>query len=314
MTKSWCVLALLIVVSAACQAQMGGGAVYNQDRSGGAPASERAKRLITRDEVPPNRSSTFLDANVLMNVKADEYIAIFGISQESATLEEGRQKMDSTVSVFSEDVKRLGVASNDLFVDFVAQNRIYGFEIAGDVAKEKLTGFEVKKNVAVHYRSEAFLDKLLASAARANIYDLIKVDYIVKDVDAIHTRLMENAVQVVQRKAANQKRLLGVTLISPPQVYAERYSSYVPSEMYSSYVAQESEDVSSTYNRQRFVVQGARKARTFYFDALGAKLFDRVINPAPVEPVVQFTLYLKVLYEIEKAPSASARRGKGAAR
>ena len=102
MTKSWPAITVLLVASAACQAQMGGGAVYNQDRSGGAPANERAKRVITRDEMPTTASSVYLDANVLMNVKADEFIAIFGVSQGGATLDEARQKMETVVAAFSE--------------------------------------------------------------------------------------------------------------------------------------------------------------------------------------------------------------------
>ena len=39
-----------------------------------------------------------------------------------------------------------------MFVDFVAQNRIYGFEVQGDIAREKPVGFELKKNVSIHYK------------------------------------------------------------------------------------------------------------------------------------------------------------------
>ena len=39
--------------------------------------------------------------------------------------------------------------------------------------------------------------------------------------------------------------------------------------------------------------------RTFYFNPLNADGFDRVIAPVVVEPAVQFTLYLRLKYEIE---------------
>ncbi len=41
---------------------------------------------------------------------------------------------------------------------------------------------------------------------------------------------------------------------------------------------------------------GKRKTSTFYYSPLDPAGFDAVINPAGVEPVVQFTLYLKVKY------------------
>ena len=63
--------------------------------------------------------------------------------------------------------------------------------------------------------------------------------------------------------------------------------------------AYEAEVVDYNYDRNRHTVQRARKSRTFFFNALTADGFDQVINPAPIEPVVQFTLYLKVKYELE---------------
>ena len=54
--------------------------------------------------------------------------------------------------------------------------------------------------------------------------------------------------------------------------------------------------------KQKYTVKNARKSRTFFFNALDADGFDTVINPVVIEPVVQFTLYLKVKYEIEQPP------------
>ena len=40
---------------------------------------------MTAQDLPPTDVSMFVDANVLMNVKADEYVVVFGISHEGAT-------------------------------------------------------------------------------------------------------------------------------------------------------------------------------------------------------------------------------------
>ena len=61
-----------------------------------------------------------------------------------------------------------------------------------------------------------------------------------------------------------------------------------------------SEDVSPDYYRERYTIQRARKSRTFFFNPLTAAGFDAVINPVVIEPVVQFTVYLKLKYEIEQ--------------
>ena len=301
-----CILLITTFGSVACLAQVGGGSVYGQNQSSGRAAveqNERASRTSAANEKPPSSSSIFIDASVLINVEADEYVALFGISEEAETLKECSQKTDAVIAQFSGALKSLGVSASDMNVDYVAQNRIYGYDITGEIAKEKLTGFELKKNISIHYKNKLFLDKVLATAAESQIFDLIKVDYVVRDISAVHTKLMAAAAGVVKQKAANHERLLGIRLRKTPQIYAEKYGSYFPSEMYDSYTAFESEDVNSGFNRQRYIIQGARKSRTFYFNGLGENNFDSVINPVVIEPRVQFTLYLKLKYDMDQVGS-----------
>jgi uncharacterized protein YggE len=291
----------LIAAAAVCLAQASGNVGYGQGGgSARAEQNERAKRVPVQGEAPPNSTSMFVEASVMMNVKADEYVAVFGVSQECATVPECNQKMDATVGAFAASLKALGVNANDTYVDFAAQNKIYGFQLAGNVAKENLVGFELKKNVSVHYRDEALLDRLVVAASRAQVFDLIKVDYVVRDTAAVQNKLLEEAAAVVKRKAARYETLLGVKLLAPAQVYAEKPSIYYPTEMYNSYTASESEEIDADYYRQKYTIQGARKSRTFFFNALNADGFDTVVNPVVIEPVVQFTLYLKVRYEIDQ--------------
>jgi uncharacterized protein YggE len=208
--------------------------------------------------------------------------------------------VDAVTSQFAGELRQLGVRPEDVFVDFAAQNKIYGFAVEGAVARERLAGFELKKNVSVRYRDKSMLDRLVLAAARAKIFDLVKVDYVVKDSAAVQNRLAEEAARVVREKAARYERLFGIKLAQPPQIYAERASTYFPSEMYDSYVAHESEAVDADDYRRKYAVHGARKSRTFFFNALNADGFDSVVNPVVLEPVVQFTLYLRVRYEIEQ--------------
>jgi hypothetical protein len=146
------------------------------------------------------------------------------------------------------------------------------------------------------------LDRLTVLASQSKIYDLIKVDYVVSDTAPIQNRLMDEAAKIVEQKMARYQRLLGIKLRPPAQVYAERPSVYYPTEMYDSYAAYESEDIEQDSDelKQKYTIKNARKSRTFFFNPLDADGFDTVINPVVIEPVVQFTLYLKVKYEIEQ--------------
>jgi uncharacterized protein YggE len=303
-------LALMCPVACpvACFAQIGGGASnYGQSAPGSARAeqNERSKRAIPHEDMPPNGTSMFLEASVLMNVKADEYVAVFGITQEGNTLAECGEKMEAVLRQFLDALKPLGIAQKDFFVDFVVQNKIYAYEVNGTTAKEKVAGFELKKNVAIHFKETTLLDKLLAAAASAQVFDLIKVDYIVKDPTRIQNRLMEEAARIVKQKAARYERLFAIHLQSPAQLYAEKPSIYYPTEMYDAYTAFEAEDLNANDYRQKYVIQNARKSRTFFFNALNGKTFDTVVNPVVTEPIVQFTLYLKMKYAIAQSKAGT---------
>jgi hypothetical protein len=293
----------IIACQSICLAQASGNVGYSQTGgSARARQNEKNKRAVSKDDMPPTGTSMFIEASVLMNIKADEFVAVFGISEECVTVAECNQKMGATVNQFSNELKGLGINSEDIFVDFAAQNKIYGFQVAGALAKERLVGFELKKNISVHYKDKLLLDKLVIAASQAKIFDLIKVDYVVKDISLIQGRLTEEASRIIKQKVAMHERLLGIKLQPPAQVYAERYSTYYPTDMYDSYTAYESEDISGDYyDRQKYTIQRARKSRTFFFNALNADGFDRVVNPIVIEPVVQFTLYLRVKYEVEQS-------------
>ena len=152
--------------------------------------------------------------------------------------------------------------------------------------------------MSIHYVDRSLLDKLVIAAVQSQIHDLIKVDDLVSDTGHIDDRLMEEASRVIKHKVSRYERLLGIKLQPPAQVYAERPAMYTPTEMYDSYTAFETEHVGGPPGRPGLSTQSVRKSRTSYYNALDASGFDAVINPVILEPVVQFTLYLKVKYEV----------------
>jgi uncharacterized protein YggE len=292
---------VLLVMPGISFAQISGNIGYSESGvKARAEKEEQGKQVLTKHELPPTSTSTFVDANILMNVKADEYVAIFALAQEGATVAECGKKMEAVLKTFAEGLQPLGIGGANRHIDFVAQNKIYGFEVTGDVAREKLVGFELKKNVAIRFQDANLLDKLLAAAAKAEIYDLIKVDYVVKDAAKVQNKLMEEAARVIKLKSSRYEKLLGIKLLPPAQIYAERHATHYPTQQYDSYVAQETEHVDVPFRRDRFTIQGARKSRTFFYNGLDGDGFDDVIDPVIVEPVVQFTLYLKLKYEVEQ--------------
>lgn len=283
----------LAVMSLPSAAQVGGGsATYGQRGQSGADAarvSEMAKRNF---QVGDGR---FFDAAILMNVPADEYVATFAVSREGKTLEEAQRKLDSDLKAFTTSLGQLKVAPSDFHVDFVAQNRIYSYDTSQEnLIREIVVGFELKRNIAIRYQDKSMLERLTLAASKSEIYDLVKVDYVIRDIAPVRKRLMQEASRVIKQKIADQEELLGVKVGQLTLVAPGILSSYYPTEMYDSYVAQESEEVIGY--RPNVNIQRARKPKTFFFNALSPKDFDFVINPAVVEPLVQVTIYLRVKY------------------
>jgi len=236
----------------------------------------------------------FVEANVLLNVKADSYVAVFGVVQEAPTAAESNAKTDGAISQFTADLEKLGIKRADTFTDFITQNKIYDYATNGSTTTEKFSGFETKKNINVRYRDRDLLDKILAAATKASIFDLIEVDYTVSDLSGAHAKLYDEAVKVIKQKESSYANAFGVRL-APTNVANEKYDAFYPSELYANYSAYEAGSTYGDYNNR--VIQ-ARKTRTFFYTPLNASDFDSAINPLGIEPMVQFTLYLKMQYDL----------------
>jgi uncharacterized protein YggE len=282
------------------RAQFGGGsAMYTRDGQGAklrAQQLESQRRMVSKEELPPTPTSTFVEAAVLYNAKADHYVAVFAISQEGSTVAECNRRMTEKVAAFTKALTALGVKEQDIFADFIAQTRLYEYEVNQDIALEKPAGFEQKNNVSIHFRESGLLSKIVTAAAELEIFDLVKVDYLVDDIEGIREKMAREATRVIKRKVERHQELLGHPL-RPSQIYAERTGVYFPNEMYDTYTAAEAENVRTPIDRQRYVVQEVRKSRTGYFNGLDGRDFDVVMNAVILEPVVQLTLYTKVRYE-----------------
>lgn len=300
------VLGLLLFNVKSSHAQFGGNSAGFGGAAGGTiyrdrpDNSETNPTLNERNKRQYNSSSesgsVYLDAGVLMNVKADEYVAVFAVNVEGATPLENDTKINGMIAQFRKGLQALGIKEKDVFVDFVSQTRIYRSTLdqANLTAQEELVGFELKKNVSVHFTDKNLLDQMVTSAARAQIYDVVKVDYVVRDAQAVKDRVRAEALRILKSKAEQYDTQLGLKLYGPLQIMVDSPSVYYPVEQYHSYVAAEAETL--IVPSDKYTVKKLRRSRTFFFDPLNGSTFDTVINPVIVEPVVQFTAYIRARY------------------
>ena len=288
MNNKFVLIALVLFSSTVIIAQESGNRAY------GTPRRKPVISSGVLTAVPDGKTQVyFVEANVLLNMKADAYIAVFGVVQEAPTSAESNAKTDAAISGFTKDLDGIGIKRSDIFIDFITQNKVYDYTANGNTVTEKFSGFETKKNVAVRYRDRELLDKILSAAARSSIFDLIEVNYTVNDINAVHARLYDEAVKVIRQKETSYANSFG-TKLSPTNLANEKYDAFYPGELYSNYQAFEAGNTYGDYNNR--VVQ-ARKTRTFFYEPLNSSDFDSVINQMGIEPMVQFTLYLRMQYD-----------------
>jgi uncharacterized protein YggE len=231
----------------------------------------------------------FLDAKILTTVDTREYVAVFGLAQEAETVPAANKKLQDQLAAFQRGLSALGIRTEDTYVDFITQNRVYDYVVKGSTAREKVSGFQIKENFAIRYKDRALLEQIVPLAAQGGIFDLIKVDYVTGDLGSVRAQMISEAQKILKQKEDSYAKL-GLKL-SPVSVALENFDTFQPFEAYNSYKAFEAGNVDDNYR-----VVERRKNSTFYFEPLAPGKFDAVLNPIGLSPAVQCTFYLRVKY------------------
>jgi uncharacterized protein YggE len=291
-------LTLFIFSPAFLHAQVGGNQIYTGNSTQIRVASPSSKQSIQTTD-----STLVINASILLNQLADQYMVSVGVQQEAENPLASNKKINERIDALQKSLKQIKVQPKDIYVDFVSQTRVYDYKVDGNQAQQIETGFEIKKNVIIRLDDINLFDRLVELCAEQEIYDIIKVEYISKDVDAIYNQLFTEAVKMIEARkklylSASNVKLTGVSRISD-----ETFSQAHPKTGYQEYRAFETSqlNIQNNYNnRERFIQQEARKLRTFYYEGLDASGFDKVINEADPRIGIQYAFHLSIWYELEK--------------
>ena len=289
-TKAILMKVVLLLITFNTYAQHSGNIVYGQNNN-----IEKKQSL---DKLYLTDSTFIIEANVLANVIADSYVITFGVSEESSTVKDCNEKIEKRIQNFVSELNKQGYSGNDIYIDMTTQNKIFDYKTTGNIAEQYLKGFEIKKNVIIKLKNIKELDKLLILASNYQIYDLVKVDYVVTDIAKVYNQLFQSATEIINQKKAMYISITNAKLSSTSQIYGEQFYSYYPNQLYKSYTAYESSDVYNNYSN--YTKKDLRKSTTFYYDKINYSSFDKVINPSVTEPAVEFVLTLQIKYQNEK--------------
>ena len=258
--------------------------------------------------------SNVLEANVMVNIKASSYVAIFSLTQHGKTVEEAEAAMHNRIEIF----KALLQQDNSLkiFIDPVSLVPAYEIEVTekkfSKTFNELPTGFEIKKNVHITFNDHNQVNHLIAIAAKAEVYDLVKVDYVVDDLETVIDGLRQEALKILMNKKATFERA-GMHLRFLQ--LGEKYGSVYPIERYAQYYAYKTgmaPDYTISYKKgqpqQQVQYNYAEKNKTIYYEKVSDKQFDKVINPVAGEPMVQVYFSIKGQYQFYNPETEAAEK------
>lgn len=291
---------LLFVFFCSVKAQMSGNQVYRERNS----YNEISTYYPESKHIYATDSTLTINANVLLNQKADRFKITLGLNEEAETTKKSIENINVRIGNFLKRLSMLGIKKEDVYVDFISQTKVYDFDIEGDkkLVSQKIKGFEIKKNIIINTNDHAKIEKIIYEASDFQIYDIIKIDYINTNIEQIHQNLMKEAYVIVNKKKDDYLEKFKHELIGNP-IANSNFSYVFPKTQYQQYTAYESSDfdvVRGNYNNDYYIKKLERKGKTFYYEGIKYSGYDKVINDENPEIGIQYIVNLSVKYDFKK--------------
>jgi uncharacterized protein YggE len=259
----------------------------------------------------PNNDEITININGLMNVVADNYVAVFNVIQVGSTARAADSLMNNRIGQFKTGLKSIGVDTSDIKLDMISFVPKYEFKRDNAVFSKKYNeipiGFELQKNVYIHFKHSRNLDAILSMSAQAEIYDLVKVDYFIPNTQKLLDSLRLACIGELRAKVKSCQ-MAGFKLDTLKKTMADGFKTIYPETKYLSYVALSHPSISAIKKRaddQPYVNQANVPYSRFY-SQVNYDSYDIVINPVITEPVVQlsYTLNVKYILKEEEKPKS----------
>lgn len=244
-----------------------------------------------------------IDLDCMYNTNADSYLAIFHITQIGETAREADSLINKRIDDFKASLYNKKIEPDDVVIDMLSMVPLYEIEVTKKVFSktynEVPAGFEIQKNIHIHFDDEQLLDGIITSAAINEIYDLVKVDYYVKDTHLIYDTLRTMAIDLINKRV-EELEAIGIEMDGQWRMAADQIGVYFPMDRYQSYQAFSYTSVESI-NKKNGVTQ-MKKPTTMYYNKLPYTNYDFIMNPEIIEPAVQYTYNIQVKFQVLPKP------------
>jgi uncharacterized protein YggE len=278
------------------------GNVNYKDRGNANYNSNNTNYQVKATKAPVSYSSTTsltIEIAGIYNLDSDGYIAIFATTQVGTTAEETDRLINEQVSQIKKDLAGSSIKA-DIYVDMISFVPMYEYEVEKKVFskktyKEKPKGFEMKKNLHIRYQDADALEKIITACAKAEVYDLVKVDHYTEKLEQFKDEMRTKAIAILKKKVLFNKEVLSVDLNTKKRTMGEGFLMLYPVEQYNSYQAYFSSSLDAKPNSK---VSNVQKSTTYYYDPVFPKVHDFIINADKIEPSMQLLYTLSVTYDM----------------
>lgn len=248
-----------------------------------------------------NTNQMTMDVQVLLNVEATSYAAIFSVRQVAETALEVNTLMNERVNAFKLQLIEMGIRKDDIVVEIISQVPIYGIEREKKLFSKSLAevpiGFELHKNVIITYTKYDLLNDIVYEASKNEIYDLIKVDYFADNPQAYFDTMRHAATSyltAIQKKYSEA----GFELDSFNKVMAENTGAVYPISRYHKYQGLSRLSYDKLLKKAgSTVTMDPIVSPTLYYNHLPFADFDVVINSTISKPSIQYTFHLQTRFD-----------------
>lgn len=242
----------------------------------------------------PSGTATYLSVKGMANIKPDALVAIYAVQQTGKTVQETNELMDNRIREVEAGLKKF--TDVKVYTDMITMVPLYELQAEKKLFSKKTynevpAGFELKKNIHIQFKKGEQINEIMKVLSEFEIYDLVRVDYTINNIDSIKKELITKARTMMLERIKNYEMLLGDSFSNKEKNVNDGFKLYLPTEMYRKYTIYQNTSLGKNLNPDR--INATYKSSTNFYMPVSNKDFDFVINPTLLEPAVQ------VLYELK---------------
>jgi uncharacterized protein YggE len=303
---------LLVLISALLfcvlngNAQVAGNNTYNSIPRTQGNNQYNNQQVLTYSAINPldmpvvlNDNEIVITVNGLFNVIPDDFVATFNVVQAAETAEIADQLLNERIKKFRQKLRETGTDTNNFHVDMISFVPKYEVEaenkLFSKTYNEIPAGFELQKNINIHYKNSAKLDDLITAAASAEIYDLVKVNCSIKKTRNLIDSLRRQCLREIKVRSQSYE-IAGIKLDTLKKTISENLNTIYPQTRYFAYQAFSRPSQHFGRKKPSPVYNEIAKTTSRYYSQLDDGRYDLIINPLVSEPVIQVSCSIAVKY------------------